>query len=108
MSKLYIFGIGGTGIRVLKSLTMLLAAGVDCGVDTIIPIIIDRDESNGDFTKTKLLIENYLAVNKIARETEINRFFKTKIELWYCCFCGQYYRAYYDLKKITPLIEKEV
>jgi len=43
MSKLYIFGIGGTGARVLKSLTMLLASGVECGVDTIVPIIIDRD-----------------------------------------------------------------
>lgn len=81
MSKLYIFGIGGTGARVLKSLTMLLAAGVDCGVDTIVPIIIDRDESNGDFSKTKLLIENYLAVNEIALKTEINKFFKTKIKL---------------------------
>ena len=29
MAKLYIFGIGGTGSRVLRSLTMLLAAGVD-------------------------------------------------------------------------------
>jgi hypothetical protein len=37
MNKLYIFGIGGTGSRVLKSLTMLLAAGVKCDYD-IVPI----------------------------------------------------------------------
>jgi len=55
MAKLYVFGIGGTGSRVLKSLTMLLAAGVDCGVDTIVPIIVDRDLSNRDLTRTKLL-----------------------------------------------------
>lgn len=81
MSKLYIFGIGGTGARVLKSLTMLLAAGVECGVDTIVPIIIDRDMSNKDLSRTKLLIEDYIEVNKIAETKGKNRFFKTKIEL---------------------------
>lgn len=29
MAKLYVFGIGGTGSRVIKSLAMLLATGVD-------------------------------------------------------------------------------
>jgi len=86
MAKLYIFGIGGTGSRVLKSLTMLLAAGVECGVDTIVPIVIDRDMSNHDLTRTKTLIENYIAVNNIApkedkQKEHRNRFFKTKIEL---------------------------
>ena len=39
MSKLYIFGIGGTGARVLRSLTMLLASGVSLGskIDTVVP-----------------------------------------------------------------------
>jgi len=81
MSKLYIFGIGGTGARVLKSLTMLLAAGVECGADTIVPIIIDRDMSNKDLSRTKLLMEDYIQVNKIAETKGKNRFFKTKIEL---------------------------
>ena len=31
----------------------------------------------------------------------------TKIELWYCCHCGIYFRVYYQLNKITKLIEKE-
>lgn len=81
MSKLYVFGIGGTGVRVLKSLTMLLAAGVECSVDTIVPIIIDRDMSNKDLSRTKLLIEDYITVNQIAETNGENRFFKTKIEL---------------------------
>lgn len=81
MSKLYIFGIGGTGSRVIRSLTMLLAAGVDCGVDTIVPIIIDRDEANGDYSRTKLLIDKYTKVNEIALNTDKNRFFRTKIKL---------------------------
>lgn len=81
MSKLYVFGIGGTGARVLKSLTMLLAAGVECGEDTVVPIIIDRDVSNKDLSRTKLLIEDYIEVNRIADTKGKNRFFKTKIEL---------------------------
>jgi len=81
MSKLYVFAIGGTGARVLKSLTMLLAAGVDCGVDTIVPIIIDRDMSNKDLSRTELLIADYNIVNKIAETKGKNRFFKTKIKL---------------------------
>ena len=80
MSKLYIFGIGGTGSRVLKSLTMLLASGVECGADTIVPIIIDRDTLNEDLTRTKLLIDDYIAVNEIAEKTKENRFCKTKIK----------------------------
>lgn len=76
---LYIFGIGGTGARVIKSLTMLLAAGVDCGVNTIAPIIIDRDLSNEDLKRTKELIDNYIKVREEAKATE--GFFKTKIQL---------------------------
>lgn len=83
MSKLYIFGIGGTGSRVIKSLVMLLASGVECGSDTIVPIIIDRDISTGDYTRTKLLIDKYRLIQKaVPRQTDSkNKFFKTKIEL---------------------------
>lgn len=86
MSKLYIFGIGGTGARVLKSLTMLLASGVKCGVDTIVPIIIDRDKGNGDYSRTYGLVKSYIAVNKIAPKKDPkqkikNRFFNTEIKL---------------------------
>ena len=27
------------------------------------------------------------------------------IELWYCCFCGQYFRAYYKLEHVALLKE---
>jgi hypothetical protein len=59
--KLYIFGIGGTGSRVLKALTMLFAAGVKIGNDfeTVIPIIIDPDTSNGDLNRTKDILRLY-------------------------------------------------
>jgi isocitrate lyase len=45
---------------------MLLSAGVECGVDTIVPIIIDRDKGNGDYTRTYNLIEKYIQVNSVA------------------------------------------
>lgn len=62
MSKIFLFGIGGTGARVLRSLTMMLATGVKLGVDEIIPIIIDPDAANADLTRTVSLLNNYSAI----------------------------------------------
>ncbi len=30
-----------------------------------------------------------------------------KIELWYCLWCGNYFRAYFKLEKITKLGEEK-
>lgn len=59
--KLYVFGIGGTGSRVIKAITMLFASGVKLGndFDTVIPIIIDPDTSNGDMNRTKDILRLY-------------------------------------------------
>ncbi len=59
MAKLYIFGIGGTGSRVLRSFTMMMAAGVKLNADEIVPIIIDPDVANADLTRTVQLMNNY-------------------------------------------------
>lgn len=64
MSKLYVFAIGGTGSRVLRSLTMLAAAGVDIQANEIVPIIIDPDESNADLTRTITLMNSYSSIRK--------------------------------------------
>lgn len=65
MSKIYVFGIGGTGARVIRSLTMLLASGVKLGdsIDTVIPILIDPDRSNGDLTRTVTLLKHYQSIH---------------------------------------------
>lgn len=81
MSKLYLFGIGGTGARVIRSLSMLLASGVNAGVDTIVPVIIDPDISNGDLTRTVELLRKY---NSIHSQLEFHSgvkscFFRTEI-----------------------------
>ena len=82
MSKLYIFGIGGTGARVLKSLSFLLASGVHCKSDTIVPIIIDPDAANGDVSKTTDILRKYQDIRKeLSFDNESkNEFFKTPIE----------------------------
>ncbi len=82
MSKLYIFGIGGTGARVLKSLTMLLASGVKCGADTIVPIIIDPDSSSADLTRTVESIKKYNEIRSGLEFSNANtcNFFKTEVQ----------------------------
>lgn len=81
MSKLYIFAIGGSGSRVLRSLTMLLANGVNCGND-IVPMIIDPDYSNGDLVRTVDLMRLYNQIHSRLQFTNHcqNKFFSTKIE----------------------------
>lgn len=84
MSKIYVFGIGGTGARVIRSLTMLLASGVILGenIDTVIPVIIDQDRSNGDLTRTIALLKTYKSLHdqlKFGRNSK-SEFFKTNID----------------------------
>lgn len=81
MAKLYVFGIGGTGSRVLRSLSMLLAAGVDANGYDIVPVIIDPDTSNADLTRNVQLLNKYIAIhNKLSfTDQGKNIFFKTSI-----------------------------
>jgi len=72
MSKLYVFAIGGTGSRVLRSLTMLAAAGVDIQANEIVPIIIDPDASNADLTRTVTLMNCYNTIRKGIEFSETN------------------------------------
>lgn len=82
MAKLYIFGIGGTGARVLRSLTMLLASGVHLSHDEVVPIIIDPDESNADLSRTVDLMNLYSKIRKdlTFASSNNNKFFSINIE----------------------------
>ncbi len=64
MAKLYVFGIGGTGARVLRSFTMMLAAGVGVKADEVVPIIVDPDAANADLTRTVQLMNTYRDVRQ--------------------------------------------
>lgn len=41
MKKVFVFCIGGTGIRVMKSITMLMAGGMSTNGYTVVPVILD-------------------------------------------------------------------
>jgi hypothetical protein len=84
MSKIYIFGIGGTGARVIRSLTMLLASGVQLGndFDRVIPVMIDPDKSNGDLTRTVTLLKTYKSIHDQLKFGKYSKseFFRTAID----------------------------
>lgn len=41
MKKIFVFCIGGTGIRVMKSIIMMLASGMDTNGYAIVPVVLD-------------------------------------------------------------------
>ena len=63
MDKLYIFAIGGTGARVMRSLTMLMAAGELTDYE-VVPILIDYDVVNGNLDHTHWLMQTYKAIHE--------------------------------------------
>ncbi|NAS31986.1 hypothetical protein GTQ40_13450 [Flavobacteriaceae bacterium R38] len=82
--KLYLFAIGGTGSRVLKSLTMLLATGIKTNTEKIIPMIIDTDINNGDVEKCRNTIKTYNNIydsvySNVTEEDAQGHFFRTRI-----------------------------
>lgn len=58
MRRLYIFAIGGTGARVMRSLTMLMSAGELADYE-VVPIVMDYDIANGNRNQTLDLIYKY-------------------------------------------------
>jgi hypothetical protein len=78
MSRLFVFGIGGTGSRVIRSLVMLLASGVKIEAEEIVPVIIDPDRSNGDLTRTVQVLRHYQRIHEQARPDGLG-FFSTRI-----------------------------
>lgn len=87
MAKLYVFGIGGTGARVLRSFTFLLASGVKLqGFNEVVPVIIDADSTSGDKTDTVSLMQDYIKIFEKEDHTGNafhDSFFSTKISS--CC-----------------------
>ena len=85
MKKVYTFCIGGTGIRVMKSVVMLLAAGMEANGYEVVPVIIDPHLDLEEKKQLNSLIELY---ERIQRDTmrgqhtlpALNGFFATPME----------------------------
>ena len=80
--KLFVIGIGGTGSRVIKSLSLLLASGCTLkgGFTNIIPIIIDPDNSNGDLMRTMEILNLYQKIRINIDGVDKGEFFNQKIQ----------------------------
>ena len=65
MKKLFVFAVGGTGSRVLRSFMMLLAGNAPMGnFDKVVPIVLDLDVKNGDTVRTLDVLDAYSRVKK--------------------------------------------
>ena len=62
MNNLYVFAIGGSGERIMKSLVMMLTAGMSVGAKKIIPVFVDNDVNSNALT-TCLDVINYYRAN---------------------------------------------
>lgn len=81
MSKVFVFAIGGTGSRVLRSIIMLMASGLKLNASQVVPIIIDPDAGNKDLSRTIEALETYKAIQETAsKDGNTTGFFPTPIE----------------------------
>lgn len=69
MNNLYVFAIGGSGERVMKSLIMMLATGMPLGAKKLIPVFVDNDVNSNALTSCLDLI-NYYRANPEADKTD--------------------------------------
>ena len=82
MCKIYLFAIGGTGTRVVKSLMMLLCSGVAIDASSVVPVFIDPDNNSADYSRTVSMMRSYNNIRKRLDLTSSNknRFFNTHID----------------------------
>ncbi len=67
MPKLFVFAIGGTGERVMRSLTMLMAAGAPAFDNyEVYPIIVDCDLKNADKLRCAETLQCYSNIHNAA------------------------------------------
>jgi len=79
MPKNYLIGIGGTGARVVEATINLCAAGY--GPDELSIFLIDPDAGNGNLTRTKTTITNYIKCRNSLQRTADIPIFKTHIKI---------------------------
>ena len=85
MAKVFVFCIGGTGLRVMKSIVMMAAAGMKSNGYDIVPVIIDPHVDLEENTILTTTIGDYIKVYKNATSAKAQQlsapegFFNTRI-----------------------------
>lgn len=85
MKKVFVFCIGGTGIRVMKSIAMLMAGGMDTNGYTVVPIILDPHLDLEEKKNLHSLINSYQEIynrsvsNGSSTLEHLNGFFNSEI-----------------------------
>lgn len=83
MKKVFVFCIGGTGIRVMKSVTMLMASGMSINGYTVVPVILDPHLDLEEKKNLHTLLSSYQDIyNKSTNNGSLNHldgFFNSEI-----------------------------
>lgn len=83
MKKVFVFCIGGTGIRVMKSVTMLMASGMNTNGYTVVPVILDPHLDLEEKKNLHTLLSSYQDIyNKSTNNGSLNHldgFFNSEI-----------------------------
>ena len=86
-NRVFVFCIGGTGLRVMKSIMMLLASGVKTNGFMIVPIIIDPHNDLKEKKDLNILIDEYKKIYNLSiksKDTQtsnaLNGFFGVDVE----------------------------
>lgn len=92
MSKAFVFCIGGTGLRVMKSAVMLMAAGMKTNGFEIVPIVIDPHEQLEEKKNLDLLINDYKDVyDKVVGNTKHSKESLNALDGFFCTKIRRYY-----------------
>lgn len=67
MAKIFVIGIGGTGMRCIEAFTHLCAFGMFDNTDVHL-LALDTDKDNGNFTRLKNLKDAYLKTKGVNKE----------------------------------------
>ena len=78
-NKVFLIGIGGTGMRCLESFVHTCAMGMYDNTEVEL-LALDTDKDNGNFDRLRTLVDHYNKVN--GGSTKENTFFSAKINYY--------------------------
>ena len=59
MKKVFVFCVGGTGLRVMKSIVMMMAGGMNTNGYTVVPILVDPHQDLEEKKNLQSLVDEY-------------------------------------------------